>query len=65
MNYARFEIVKASIMKVTTCYKCTNKYGVMSQKMAIFIYVAGSGYDAVADYCKQDMMKWRIIVNRI
>ena len=52
-------------MKVTTCYKCTNKYGVMSQKTTIFMYVAGSGYDAVADYCKQGMMQWWIIVNRI
>jgi hypothetical protein len=29
------------------------------------MYAAGPGYDAVADYCKQDMMQWRIILNKI
>jgi hypothetical protein len=54
LNYARFEILKASIMKVTSCYKCTNQEGVTSQKTAIFMYAAESGYDEVADYCNQN-----------
>jgi len=29
--------------------------------MAISMYAAGSGYDAVTDYCKQDNKNWTSI----